>query len=171
MWAALVPTGAELTFNYNLHCVGNRRMSCHCGSDNCSGFLGVQPTVRAFTASSHTPKFRFSLSKPECLTPLVFSSRASWWWRKRRRPRTPRWSRRSGSSGWRGNTHTSTSVFVVEKEENWWCVTGKTVRKHITFCVSTSPSRHTVKTTFIFFSCYRCILFWSNGDFHSWRHT
>ncbi|XP_019110262.1 histone-lysine N-methyltransferase NSD3 isoform X4 [Larimichthys crocea] len=34
----------ELTFNYNLHCVGNRRTSCHCGSDNCSGFLGVQPT-------------------------------------------------------------------------------------------------------------------------------
>ncbi|KAM3610977.1 uncharacterized protein V6R79_011595 [Siganus canaliculatus] len=35
---------SELTFNYNLHCVGNRRTSCHCGSDNCSGFLGVQPT-------------------------------------------------------------------------------------------------------------------------------
>ncbi|MEQ2158004.1 Histone-lysine N-methyltransferase nsd3 [Goodea atripinnis] len=23
---------------------GNRRKTCHCGSDNCSGFLGVQPT-------------------------------------------------------------------------------------------------------------------------------
>lgn len=41
-----VPADTELTFNYNLHCVGNRRTSCHCGSDNCSGFLGVQPTVR-----------------------------------------------------------------------------------------------------------------------------
>lgn len=41
-----VSTGTELTFNYNLHCVGNRRTSCHCGSENCSGFLGVQPTVR-----------------------------------------------------------------------------------------------------------------------------
>lgn len=41
--------GTELTFNYNLHCVGNRRMSCHCGSDNCSGFLGVQPTVSVLT--------------------------------------------------------------------------------------------------------------------------
>uniref|UniRef100_A0A8C6MK78 Histone-lysine N-methyltransferase NSD3 n=1 Tax=Nothobranchius furzeri TaxID=105023 RepID=A0A8C6MK78_NOTFU len=40
-----IEAGAELTFNYNLHCVGNRRMSCHCGSDNCSGFLGVQPTA------------------------------------------------------------------------------------------------------------------------------
>uniref|UniRef100_A0A3Q2Q2A5 Nuclear receptor binding SET domain protein 3 n=1 Tax=Fundulus heteroclitus TaxID=8078 RepID=A0A3Q2Q2A5_FUNHE len=39
-----IEAGSELTFNYKLHCVGNRRMSCHCGSDNCSGFLGVQPT-------------------------------------------------------------------------------------------------------------------------------
>ncbi|XP_049906745.1 histone-lysine N-methyltransferase NSD3 isoform X2 [Epinephelus moara] len=39
-----IEAGTELTFNYNLHCVGNRRSSCHCGSDNCSGFLGVQPT-------------------------------------------------------------------------------------------------------------------------------
>ncbi|XP_038133153.1 histone-lysine N-methyltransferase NSD3 isoform X2 [Cyprinodon tularosa] len=38
-----IEAGTELTFNYNLHCVGNRRMSCHCGSNNCSGFLGVQP--------------------------------------------------------------------------------------------------------------------------------
>lgn len=43
---ALRPAGTELTFNYNLYCVGNRRTSCHCGSDNCSGFLGVQPVVR-----------------------------------------------------------------------------------------------------------------------------
>ncbi|XP_070820331.1 histone-lysine N-methyltransferase NSD3 isoform X3 [Chaetodon trifascialis] len=39
-----IEPNAELTFNYNLHCVGNRRTSCHCGSDNCSGFLGVQPS-------------------------------------------------------------------------------------------------------------------------------
>ncbi|XP_055018153.1 histone-lysine N-methyltransferase NSD3 isoform X4 [Boleophthalmus pectinirostris] len=39
-----IEAGTELTFNYNLHCVGNRRTSCHCGSDNCSGYLGVQPT-------------------------------------------------------------------------------------------------------------------------------
>uniref|UniRef100_A0A667Y132 Histone-lysine N-methyltransferase NSD3 n=1 Tax=Myripristis murdjan TaxID=586833 RepID=A0A667Y132_9TELE len=39
-----IEAGTELTFNYNLHCVGNRRTSCHCGADNCSGFLGVQPT-------------------------------------------------------------------------------------------------------------------------------
>uniref|UniRef100_A0A3B4YXI7 Histone-lysine N-methyltransferase NSD3 n=1 Tax=Stegastes partitus TaxID=144197 RepID=A0A3B4YXI7_9TELE len=39
-----IEASTELTFNYNLHCVGNRRTSCHCGADNCSGFLGVQPT-------------------------------------------------------------------------------------------------------------------------------
>lgn len=48
-----IPADTELTFNYNLHCVGNRRTSCHCGSDNCSGFLGVQPTVRSFTNIYH----------------------------------------------------------------------------------------------------------------------
>uniref|UniRef100_A0A665T5X1 Histone-lysine N-methyltransferase NSD3 n=1 Tax=Echeneis naucrates TaxID=173247 RepID=A0A665T5X1_ECHNA len=44
-----IEAGTELTFNYNLHCVGNRRTSCHCGSDNCSGFLGVQPMSAVVT--------------------------------------------------------------------------------------------------------------------------
>lgn len=35
----------ELTFNYNLDCLGNGRTVCHCGADNCSGFLGVRPKV------------------------------------------------------------------------------------------------------------------------------
>uniref|UniRef100_A0A1A7WSB3 Histone-lysine N-methyltransferase NSD3 n=1 Tax=Iconisemion striatum TaxID=60296 RepID=A0A1A7WSB3_9TELE len=51
-----VEAGAELTFNYNLHCVGNRRMSCHCGSDNCSGFLGVQPTMAVVTEKEEKAK-------------------------------------------------------------------------------------------------------------------
>lgn len=33
----------ELTFNYNLDCLGNGRTECHCGAENCSGFLGVRP--------------------------------------------------------------------------------------------------------------------------------
>lgn len=36
-------SGMELTFNYNLDCLGNGRTECHCGADNCSGFLGVRP--------------------------------------------------------------------------------------------------------------------------------
>ncbi|XP_028624116.1 histone-lysine N-methyltransferase NSD3 isoform X3 [Grammomys surdaster] len=38
-----IPAGMELTFNYNLDCLGNGRTVCHCGADNCSGFLGVRP--------------------------------------------------------------------------------------------------------------------------------
>lgn len=37
--------GMELTFNYNLDCLGNGRTECHCGAENCSGFLGVRPKV------------------------------------------------------------------------------------------------------------------------------
>ncbi|XP_076875957.1 histone-lysine N-methyltransferase NSD3 isoform X3 [Brachyhypopomus gauderio] len=38
-----ISADTELTFNYNLDCLGNVRTSCHCGADNCSGFLGVRP--------------------------------------------------------------------------------------------------------------------------------
>nr|XP_055033870.1 histone-lysine N-methyltransferase, H3 lysine-36 specific [Misgurnus anguillicaudatus] len=38
-----VPTGVELTFNYNLECLGNGKTVCKCGASNCSGFLGVRP--------------------------------------------------------------------------------------------------------------------------------
>ncbi|XP_070294624.1 histone-lysine N-methyltransferase, H3 lysine-36 specific-like [Salvelinus sp. IW2-2015] len=35
--------GVELTFNYNLECLGNGKTVCKCGAPNCSGFLGVRP--------------------------------------------------------------------------------------------------------------------------------
>uniref|UniRef100_A0A671NQV1 Histone-lysine N-methyltransferase, H3 lysine-36 and H4 lysine-20 specific-like n=1 Tax=Sinocyclocheilus anshuiensis TaxID=1608454 RepID=A0A671NQV1_9TELE len=38
-----IPTGVELTFNYNLECLGNGKTVCKCGAPNCSGFLGVRP--------------------------------------------------------------------------------------------------------------------------------
>lgn len=41
----LYTLGMELTFNYNLDCLGNGRTECHCGAENCSGFLGVRPKV------------------------------------------------------------------------------------------------------------------------------
>ena len=37
--------GEELTFNYNLDCLGNDKTPCVCGSKNCSGFIGVRPKV------------------------------------------------------------------------------------------------------------------------------
>uniref|UniRef100_A0A4W6E9L6 Histone-lysine N-methyltransferase, H3 lysine-36 specific n=1 Tax=Lates calcarifer TaxID=8187 RepID=A0A4W6E9L6_LATCA len=41
-----IPKGVELTFNYNLECLGNGKTACKCGAPNCSGFLGVRPKVR-----------------------------------------------------------------------------------------------------------------------------
>ncbi|XP_037398222.1 histone-lysine N-methyltransferase NSD2 isoform X1 [Pygocentrus nattereri] len=38
-----VGAGVELTFNYNLECLGNGKTVCKCGAPNCSGFLGVRP--------------------------------------------------------------------------------------------------------------------------------
>ena len=39
-------SGEELTFNYNLDCLGNDKKKCQCGAVNCSGYLGVPPKVR-----------------------------------------------------------------------------------------------------------------------------
>uniref|UniRef100_A0A3P8Q1L4 Histone-lysine N-methyltransferase, H3 lysine-36 specific n=1 Tax=Astatotilapia calliptera TaxID=8154 RepID=A0A3P8Q1L4_ASTCA len=38
-----IAAGTELTFNYNLECLGNRKTVCKCGASNCSGFLGLRP--------------------------------------------------------------------------------------------------------------------------------
>lgn len=38
-----IPEGTELTFNYNLECRGNERIACACGSENCSGYIGLRP--------------------------------------------------------------------------------------------------------------------------------
>uniref|UniRef100_A0A1A8U6X3 Histone-lysine N-methyltransferase, H3 lysine-36 specific n=1 Tax=Nothobranchius furzeri TaxID=105023 RepID=A0A1A8U6X3_NOTFU len=38
-----IPKDGELTFNYNLECLGNGKTVCKCGAPNCSGFLGVRP--------------------------------------------------------------------------------------------------------------------------------
>ncbi|XP_063787606.1 histone-lysine N-methyltransferase NSD3 isoform X2 [Pseudophryne corroboree] len=51
-----IPQGTELTFNYNLDCLGNGRTECHCGADNCSGFLGVRPKTAFATATEEKAK-------------------------------------------------------------------------------------------------------------------
>uniref|UniRef100_A0A6Q2Y8A6 Nuclear receptor binding SET domain protein 3 n=1 Tax=Esox lucius TaxID=8010 RepID=A0A6Q2Y8A6_ESOLU len=53
-----IDAGTELTFNYNLDLVGNRRSSCHCGAENCSGFLGVRPTEEKARNAKLKPKKR-----------------------------------------------------------------------------------------------------------------
>lgn len=42
-----IPPGDEMTFNYNLDCLGNEKTKCMCGSKNCSGFIGVRPKVQS----------------------------------------------------------------------------------------------------------------------------
>uniref|UniRef100_A0A6I8NFM8 Nuclear receptor binding SET domain protein 3 n=1 Tax=Ornithorhynchus anatinus TaxID=9258 RepID=A0A6I8NFM8_ORNAN len=51
-----IPAGMELTFNYNLDCLGNGRTECHCGADNCSGFLGVRPKTAFASANEEKAK-------------------------------------------------------------------------------------------------------------------
>ncbi|KAJ1090786.1 hypothetical protein NDU88_003915 [Pleurodeles waltl] len=51
-----IEQGAELTFNYNLDCLGNGRTECHCGAENCSGFLGVRPKTACASAAEEKAK-------------------------------------------------------------------------------------------------------------------
>nr|SZF06518.1 histone-lysine N-methyltransferase NSD2 isoform X1 [Psoroptes ovis] len=36
-----IPAGSELTFDYNLDCLGYEQMECKCGSEKCTGFIGA----------------------------------------------------------------------------------------------------------------------------------
>lgn len=50
-------SGTELTFNYNLDCLGNEKTVCRCGAPNCSGFLGDRPKVSpCHLLRGHAPK-------------------------------------------------------------------------------------------------------------------
>ncbi|KAG1681817.1 Histone-lysine N-methyltransferase NSD2 [Nymphon striatum] len=42
-----IPAGnyTELTFNYNLRCIGDKKIKCECGAPNCSNYIGVRPKV------------------------------------------------------------------------------------------------------------------------------
>ncbi|XP_078455292.1 histone-lysine N-methyltransferase NSD2-like isoform X10 [Lampetra planeri] len=51
-----IATGTELTFNYNLDCLGNEKTICKCGAPNCSGFLGVRPKTAAAAATEEKAK-------------------------------------------------------------------------------------------------------------------
>ncbi|KAF5894831.1 histone-lysine N-methyltransferase NSD2 isoform X1, partial [Clarias magur] len=56
-----IPAGTELTFNYNLDCLGNEKTVCRCGAPNCSGFLGDRPKI---TPTSE-PKAKLQKKKPK----------------------------------------------------------------------------------------------------------
>jgi SET domain-containing protein len=46
-----IPADTELTFNYNLECIGKEKKICRCGAPNCSGFIGVKvkPVIGNFS--------------------------------------------------------------------------------------------------------------------------
>ncbi|KAH0515750.1 Histone-lysine N-methyltransferase NSD2 [Microtus ochrogaster] len=51
-----IPAGTELTFNYNLDCLGNEKTVCRCGASNCSGFLGDRPKTSTSLSSEEKGK-------------------------------------------------------------------------------------------------------------------
>ncbi|KAM9330334.1 histone-lysine N-methyltransferase NSD2 [Gastrophryne carolinensis] len=55
-----IPAGDELTFNYNLDCLGNEKRVCMCGAPNCSGFLGDRPKN---SSTSHEEKAKKAKKK------------------------------------------------------------------------------------------------------------
>lgn len=69
--------GMELTFNYNLDCLGNGRTVCHCGSDNCSGFLGVRPKVSGAGCAPAKGREGMRAEGPACLCKCWLQSLAA----------------------------------------------------------------------------------------------
>ncbi|KAM8765271.1 histone-lysine N-methyltransferase, H3 lysine-36 specific isoform 3-T3 [Rhynchonycteris naso] len=53
-----IKAGTELTFNYNLECLGNGKTICKCGAPNCSGFLGVRPKNQPIATEEKSKKFK-----------------------------------------------------------------------------------------------------------------
>eukprot|EP00057_Strongylocentrotus_purpuratus_P010549 XP_011665023.1 PREDICTED: histone-lysine N-methyltransferase NSD2 isoform X2 [Strongylocentrotus purpuratus] len=51
-----IAAGNEISFNYNLDCLGNEKKRCECGAPNCSGFIGVRPKTAAAAAMEERSK-------------------------------------------------------------------------------------------------------------------
>ncbi|KAM6923987.1 histone-lysine N-methyltransferase, H3 lysine-36 specific [Xenentodon cancila] len=58
-----IPKGVELTFNYNLECLGNGKTACKCGASNCSGFLGVRPKSQPQAEKPKEGKRKIAMKK------------------------------------------------------------------------------------------------------------
>lgn len=50
-----IPTGTELTFNYNFESTDDQKKVCHCGAPKCSGFIGKKYKPPVEEASSIKP--------------------------------------------------------------------------------------------------------------------
>ncbi|XP_073507291.1 histone-lysine N-methyltransferase, H3 lysine-36 specific [Phyllobates terribilis] len=60
-----IKSGTELTFNYNLECLGNGKTVCKCGAPNCSGFLGVRPKNQPTASEDRTRRKYVKRKKTE----------------------------------------------------------------------------------------------------------
>ncbi|XP_063303376.1 histone-lysine N-methyltransferase, H3 lysine-36 specific isoform X2 [Pelobates fuscus] len=58
-----IKAGTELTFNYNLECLGNGKTVCKCGAPNCSGFLGVRPKNQPIVSEDRARKKKYRKRK------------------------------------------------------------------------------------------------------------
>nr|XP_023029170.1 uncharacterized protein LOC111517303 [Leptinotarsa decemlineata]XP_023029171.1 uncharacterized protein LOC111517303 [Leptinotarsa decemlineata]XP_023029172.1 uncharacterized protein LOC111517303 [Leptinotarsa decemlineata] len=56
-----IPAETELTFNYNLECIGKEKKICRCGAPNCSGFIGVKAKQET---ESKRPKKTYKKKEP-----------------------------------------------------------------------------------------------------------
>ena len=63
-----IPSGTELTFDYQLDSLGNEKKKCFCGSKNCSGFLGVRSLKMVSDESKLKSKKK---KKPKQRLPVV----------------------------------------------------------------------------------------------------
>ncbi|XP_018319115.1 uncharacterized protein LOC108732676 isoform X2 [Agrilus planipennis] len=59
-----IPANTELTFNYNLECVGKEKKVCKCGAQTCSGFIGLKFKPE----STKKAKKKESLSKKKTIS-------------------------------------------------------------------------------------------------------
>ena len=53
-----ISPGTELTFNYNMDCLGNSKLKCKCNSPSCSGYIGMKPLKGASNIDRDRPKKR-----------------------------------------------------------------------------------------------------------------
>ncbi|XP_029439983.1 histone-lysine N-methyltransferase, H3 lysine-36 and H4 lysine-20 specific [Rhinatrema bivittatum] len=62
-----IKAGTELTFNYNLECLGNGKTVCKCGAPNCSGFLGVRPKSQPNSTEDKSKKKKLHVKRKSTL--------------------------------------------------------------------------------------------------------
>ena len=60
-----IEAGTELTFDYQLDSLGNEKKECHCGSKNCSGFLGERKMKVATSEDEKKIKVKAKKKKPK----------------------------------------------------------------------------------------------------------